>query len=104
MWKYSVPWAASSSRARAQAGLEEREVVGERVVVGERLQQPRAVAPAAEPDAIARRVGGHRERRARLCAPGVERRVDVDQVERAGGSRDRAGSVVTADHEVIGRA
>ena len=44
------------ARAR-QPRLQERQVVGERVVVAERLQQPRPVAPAAEADTVAGAVG-----------------------------------------------
>ena len=62
----------------------------------ERLQQPRAVAPPTEPDAVAARVAGHRQRTARLGAARVERRIHVDQIERPAGSLGRTDALSAA--------
>ena len=82
--------ASASSGAPRPGAAEEAEVVGERVVVGERPARLRAVAPAAEPRRSPSASAITRRRSRRCAASGVERRVDVDHVERA--VRAAAGS------------
>ena len=65
--------------ARAQEG----EVVVEAVAVGATGEHAGAVAPAAEPGALAGRVADHAQRPSHLRLARVERRVDVDQLEGA---------------------
>ncbi len=84
-----------------QAGLEEGEVVVERVVVAERAQQLRAVAPAPESDSLPAVVGGNRKRPPRLRAPCVEGRIQVGEVETARRQPLEHGGVLPGDHQVV---
>ena len=64
-----------------EPGRQEREVVLEPVAVAGAVQQRRAVAPALEAGALARRVAERLQRPTLLELAGVEGRVDVDQLE-----------------------
>ena len=84
-----------------QARLQEAQVVAERVVVAEALQQAGAVAAAAEAHPGGAGVGRGRHRAPRLRPAGVERRVDVDEIERARGQALEHRQVVTGDDQVV---
>ena len=84
-----------------QARLEEPEVVPERVVVAERPQQLRAITAAAEPAPAGAGVLGHGERPASLRPAGVERRIDVGEVEDARRQRLQRGQIVAHEDEVV---
>ena len=96
-----MPWSASRRRAWRRRGREEADVVLERVGVGQRADLLRAVAPPREAGAIAVLVGHHAQRPAALLAPGVERRVDVDDVEGAVGQAREDVEVVAVDEQVV---
>ena len=85
----------------AQARGEEADVVLERVGVGQRADLLRAVAPPLEAGAIPLVVGHDAQRPAALLVPGVERRVDVDDVERAVGQAWEDVEVVAVDEQVV---
>ena len=84
-----------------QPRREEAEVVLEGVLEGERGEQLRPIAAPAEARAIAVRVGRHAQRAALAAAPGVERRVDVDEVEGAVGQPREDVGVVALDEQVL---
>ncbi len=67
----------------AEPRLEKTEVVVEAVGVGAAARRPAPVPPPAEPGAVTVGIGLDREREPALLLPGVERRIDVDQRERA---------------------
>ena len=85
----------------AQARCEEADVVLEGVGIGQRPHLLRAVAPPREAGAIARLVGHRAQRPAALIVPGVERRVDVDDVEGAVGQAREDVEVVAVDEQVV---
>ena len=83
-------------------GREERKVVGERIVVAQGVEQLRAVAPAAEPGAVAvRGVGSDLKRAAGLRAAGVERRIQVDEVECSFRKLSECDQVVPLDDQIV---
>jgi hypothetical protein len=84
-----------------QARGEEGDVVVERVGVGERAELVGAVAAAREAGAVAVDVGDDLQRAPPLHAPGVERRIDVDDVEGVVGQAREDGEVVAVDEEVV---
>ena len=84
-----------------EARAQELQVVGLRVVVGQLGDELGAVAPAAEARALALVVAHRAQRAAALRATGVERRVDVDEVERATGQRGQHRQVVGRDDQVV---
>ena len=79
-----MPVGSQQPRGFAQARLEEGEVIVEAVAIGGFGEQPRLVALAAEARAVARRIGGGRERLAGLHLARVERGIYIDQLELAG--------------------
>jgi hypothetical protein len=94
---------------REQAGgpdeprREEADVVVERVGVGQRADLLRPDSGARESVAIAVVVGHDAQRATALLAPGVERRVDVDDVEGAVGQAREDVEVVAVDEQVVGQ-
>src|SRR5437588_9281323 len=64
-----------------QARLEEAEIVLEFVAIRRFAQHARAVAPPAEAHARAVLARAHAQRLPRAHRPGVERRIDVDQLK-----------------------
>jgi hypothetical protein len=65
-----------------ETGREESEVVLERVAIGRLRQQLRAIAASLKAGPLAVEVSDRPKRPARLHLSGVERRVDVDELER----------------------
>ena len=84
--------------------LEEGEVVVEGVGERPRAEARRAVAVAPEAHAVPGRVAHGAKRVARLAPPGVEGRVDVDEVDRPAGMCAQDVEVVRPDDQARGRA
>jgi len=84
-----------------QPRLEEREVVGEGIVIAQRLEQARAVAPASESNPGCARIGDDRDRVPGLCVAGVERRIHVHDVEARVGQAAHRVLVVPGQHEIV---
>ena len=90
----------------AQARLEEAEVVVERVGVAARGEPLGAIALALESGAVAVGIARRCQRGPPLDPPGVERRVDVDQLERPVGKAAQNLDIVAqmhVDHRASGR-
>ena len=80
-----------------QARREKREIVIEAVAVAGLGEQPRGVAPALEPHVLAVRVPDRLQCLARLHLAGVERRVDVHELEGLVGERRQQLQVLTEE-------
>jgi hypothetical protein len=90
-----------------QARLQKAEVVVERIAVPHGAELRRAIALPLEADPVAVVVACRGEACAALGAPGVERRIDVDQIETRIGERLQDVEVVAevnVDHRVSLRA
>ncbi len=97
------PRAVQQAAHLAQARLEEAEVVVERVAVGRLGQQLRRVTPAAEAVAVAVLILADLDRLPRLELAGVERRIEVGELERLVLEAGQDVEVVAEENRVVGR-
>lgn len=81
-----------------QTRLEEAQVIIELVVVGAPAQRDGAVAAPLEAHPVAILLVAHGlDLRARLHPSGIERRIDVDQINGFGGQRLQYGQIVSEE-------
>ena len=97
MWKKSEPVSSQHPVGLREARLEEGQVVVEAIGIASRAERGGPVALALEADPVALGVTLRPERDPRLAAPGVEGRIDIDQVDAASAERAQDLQVVLED-------